>query len=84
MNFELLENLSLEDKDIELFKKLNGNSDFEQFKNFVENTILKKAHALVVGTPQEGIDKLEYLNEIRGFARNWKSLTAKVKEYGKE
>ena len=84
MNFELLENLSLEEKDIQLFKKLNGNPDFTRFKDFVENTIHLKTHALVVGTLQDGVDKLEYLTELRGFARNWKSITAKIKEHGKE
>lgn len=73
--FDDLEKLSaLTPTQVSAFARLRENSDFRVLQEYVESLILKKVYALTVGTVFEKGEETLYLNQLRGFARLWKSL----------
>ena len=74
-NFDELEKLSaLTPAQVTAFARLRENSDCLIFQSYTEDLILKKVYALTVGTVFEKGEENLYLNQLRGFARIWKSL----------
>lgn len=76
--FGEIEKFELTADQAEAFKRLKIHKDFIIFRDFVESEILLKVYALLVGTTREGIDRIEYLDNLRGFGRFWKSLMNRV------
>lgn len=82
--FDEIEKLELTSEHIELFKRLKKDEDFKLFQEFVEQEIMRKTFALVMGTPVEEGKENQYLQHLRGFARSWKSIINRINNYGQE
>ena len=78
MNFKELSDWKLTSEECDLLRKLFGLKEFAFFRDYIEKKLVKMAYDLAVGTPLEGIDKNELLNELRGACRFWKEITWKV------
>ena len=79
INFEDIDNLQLSDSEREFLVSFYMSKEWKLFQGIVENYVLKKSKALVTGTFSDGVDKMQYLDSLRGFTQHWKILL----NYGK-
>ncbi len=78
MNFEELEKIELQKEEEAAFRRISTNADFKILSDYIEKKILKMTYSLATGSFAEGQSKEEYLNELRGFARNWKKIKSSI------